>query len=222
MSARETSETPVIDAILARLEVEEDDDDVMDLLLGLLDDLLADHKPVDRLVNYLLTEDTDGDLWLITSGRDAVWERAADLVLEAADRIAPDAVIAALRHAQERVGNAVSEADNTLDACLEHIMSFAATLDVIPPGVVEALLQHPRGAVRLIGLHSLYQLDREAEALPYLRDPEAVVRVLESAWRQIPLPQLETLAANDPDDQVRQAATQAISFTQKYGAAPQP
>ncbi len=210
----------VQDNLLTKIQ-ESQDEDELQLLLGLFAGTPTADLPTGDLTDILLTTDTNEDLWLITASMTEVWDTLIDLLSEDADNVPEDSVIAALRHALEVVDSSDDEPDSDHDACLERIASFAISLPEFPADILAELLAHPRGFVRDIGLDVLYQLDREAEIVPFLSDPDEEVRVsaLNKAWRFVPLTTLQTLAQQDPHETVRTAATQLAIFAEKQAQA---
>ncbi|MBA3822623.1 MAG: hypothetical protein H0X24_01810 [Ktedonobacterales bacterium] len=182
----------VIDNVLTTIQDSQDEDE-MQLLLGMFAGIPTEELPTEELTDILLTTDTNEDLWLITASMTEVWDTLIELLSEDADNIPEEPVIAARRHALEVVDTSDEEPDSDHDACLEHLVAFAISLPEFPADILVELLAHPRGFVRAIGLDVLYQLDREAEIVPFLSDPDEEVRTsaLNKAWRYVPLTTLQ-------------------------------
>ncbi len=214
----------VIDNLLTTIQDSQDEEE-MQLLLGMFAGIPTEDLPTGELTDILLTTDTNEDLWLITANMTEVWDTLIELLSEDADNIPEDPVIAALHHALAVVDTSDEEPDSDHDACLERLASFAISLPEFPADILADLLAHPRGFVRDLGLDVLYQLDREAEIVPFLRDPDEEVRVsaLNKAWRFVPLTTLQTLAQQDPHETVRTAAAQlAVLAQQQAQVVPAP
>jgi hypothetical protein len=206
----------LLDNLLMTIKETEDEDELK-LLLGLFADVPGADLPIVELTDFLLTTNTDDDLWLIVGEMQEVWDAATELLNVDAVRIPIEPVRAALRHALEAVDEVDEETDSDRDACLEHLASFATSLAEYPADILAALLAHSRGFVRDIGLDVLYQLNREPEILPFLADSDEDVRVssLNKAWRFAPLATLQTIAQQDPEERVRTVAAQMVILARK-------
>ena len=140
-------------------------------LLGLFEGIAPAELPIADLTKFLLTSDDNDDCWLLTSDQQDVWDKVIEFLVEDADRIPAEPVIEALQHALEVVSDSEEESDSDTDTCLEQLASFATVLPTFPADVLAALLAHQRAFVRMIGLDTLNELNREAEIVPYPARP---------------------------------------------------